>query len=183
MDFTSKIIRFQRITRARQRTLPLANHVCKSLLEYSNSMPESCTNSLAFFVDKLGRPVKRTTINKMFQKLRRRANLRRTDSFDVQPRLHDLRHTFAVHSLSAWLHQGKDLRILLPALSAYLGQDKLTGSEKYLRLMPERFRPQLSALLGARNPNSGVTYKSAFPNVSNSTLPISIWRREKLYRF
>jgi integrase/recombinase XerD len=179
VDFPNNVISFQRTTRANQRTLPLANHVRKTLLEYGKSMPESCRNSEAFFVDKLGRPLKPITVGKMFQKLRRRAGVRRTDSFDVKPRLHDLRHTFAVHSLSAWLRQGKDLRVLLPALSAYLGQAKLNASEKYLRILPERFRPQLSALLGSRNPNKGVTHKMIFPKSVATNLSMFVWQTGK----
>ena len=38
-----------------------------------------------------------------------------------QPRLHDLRHTFAVHRLTSWYRQGADVQKLLPQLSVYLG--------------------------------------------------------------
>jgi len=179
IDFSNNVIRLQRTNGASQRTLPLAQHVRKTLLEYSKSMPESHRSSQAFFVDKLGSPLNPITVNKMFQKLRSRAHVRRTDSFEVKPRLHDLRHTFAVHSLSAWLRQGKDLRVLLPALSAYLGQAKLNASEKYLRILPERFRPQLSALLGSRNPNKGVTHKLIFPKSVASNLSLFVWQPEK----
>lgn len=53
------------------------------------------------------------------------------------PRLHDLRHTFAVHVLSSWQKQGKDLYAYLPILQAYLGHSRLSSTEKYLRLVPE----------------------------------------------
>lgn len=55
------------------------------------------------------------------------------------PRLHDLRHTFAVHTLNAWAAQGRDLYVALPILSAYLGHSHLKSTEQYLRLVPEAY--------------------------------------------
>ena len=60
--------------------------------------------------------------------------------------MHDLRHTFAVHCLEAWLREGKDLRQKLPVLSGYMGHAILKTTEQYLRLVPERFVKSLSRL-------------------------------------
>lgn len=48
------------------------------------------------------------------------------------PRIHDLRHTFAVHRLLAWYREGSNLAAKLPLLSTYLGHSSLTGTEVYL---------------------------------------------------
>jgi integrase/recombinase XerD len=48
------------------------------------------------------------------------------------PRIHDLRHTFAVNRLSAWYRQGVNLGSKLPLLSTYLGHSTVTGTEVYL---------------------------------------------------
>ena len=53
------------------------------------------------------------------------------------PRLHDLRHSFAVHSLTAWYRQGADVQRLLPVLSTYLGHSDLEGTKVYLSMTPE----------------------------------------------
>ena len=55
------------------------------------------------------------------------------------PRLHDLRHTFAVHMLNMWAVQGRDLYVALPILSVYLGHTSLKSTEQYLRLVPEAY--------------------------------------------
>ena len=55
------------------------------------------------------------------------------------PRLHDLRHTFAVNVLNRWVLEGKDLYTCLPILSTYLGHVSLTSTEEYLRLVPEAY--------------------------------------------
>ena len=53
------------------------------------------------------------------------------------PRLHDLRHSFAVHRLTAWYREGADVQRLLPALSTYLGHSDLEGTKVYLSMTPE----------------------------------------------
>jgi integrase len=53
------------------------------------------------------------------------------------PRLHDLRHTFAVHSLQQWISEGIDIYTALPILAKYLGHEHLRMTEKYLRLTAE----------------------------------------------
>ena len=78
-----------------------------------------------------------------FRKLRRLAGIERYDGATYQPRMHDLRATFAVHRLTSWLRQGGGLNRLIPALSAYMGQCGLGSTERYLKLTPERFRTQL----------------------------------------
>lgn len=55
------------------------------------------------------------------------------------PRVHDLRHTFAVHSLQQNIKQGKDMYVSLTILMTYLGHSKLSSTEYYLRLTAEVF--------------------------------------------
>ena len=62
------------------------------------------------------------------------------------PRLHDFRHTFAVHCLRRWVLQGKDLAAYLPILKAYLGHDSFRDTARYLRLTAELY-PDITAKL------------------------------------
>lgn len=55
------------------------------------------------------------------------------------PRVHDLRHTFAVHALQQNIEQGKDIYTSLTGLMIYLGHGKITSTEYYLRLTAEVF--------------------------------------------
>ena len=57
-----------------------------------------------------------------------------------QPRLHDLRHAFAVHRLVSWYRDGADVQRLLPKLSTYLGHVHIAGTQRYLTLTPELLR-------------------------------------------
>lgn len=53
------------------------------------------------------------------------------------PRVHDLRHTFAVHSLVKMAKTGLDLYYALPLLATCLGHKSLTSTERYVRLTAE----------------------------------------------
>ena len=50
------------------------------------------------------------------------------------PRLHDLRHTFSVHSLARMSGRGIDLYCSLPILSTYLGHSSIQSTNNYVRL-------------------------------------------------
>ena len=53
------------------------------------------------------------------------------------PRIHDLRHTFAVNRLLAWYRQGVNLGAKLPLLSTYMGHCTVTGTQVYLQATAE----------------------------------------------
>ena len=53
------------------------------------------------------------------------------------PRIHDLRHSFAVSRLLAWHKSGDNLFAKLPTLSTYLGHSTVTGTEVYLHATAE----------------------------------------------
>lgn len=72
-----------------------------------------------------------------FKRLCRRAGVRRKDASRYVPRLHDLRHTFAVHRLTACYRDGGDVQRLLPQLATYLGHVDLDSTQRYLTLTPE----------------------------------------------
>jgi integrase len=55
------------------------------------------------------------------------------------PRIHDFRHTFAVHCLRKWMRNGNDVENALMYLSAYMGHVNTVGTHTYLRLTAELF--------------------------------------------
>ena len=61
------------------------------------------------------------------------------------PRLHDLRHTFAVRTLLGWYRSGEDVQAKIPSLSTYLGHREPASTYWYLSAAPE-----LLALAAAR---------------------------------
>ena len=55
----------------------------------------------------------------------------------ARPRIHDLRHTFAVRRLIGWYNDGDDVAARMPLLSAYLGHVSPVSTYWYLHAVPE----------------------------------------------
>jgi site-specific recombinase XerD len=72
-----------------------------------------------------------------FKRICRKVGVRRIDGSRFKPRLHDLRHAFAVHRLTACYREGGDVQRLLLQLSTYLGHVDLDSTQRYLTLTPE----------------------------------------------
>ena len=82
----------------------------------------------------------RQTAERYFRLVRQQAGIQRTDGAHYQPRLHDLRSSFAVHRLVTWYQQGADVQKLLPQLSTYLGHVHIANTQVYLTMTPELLR-------------------------------------------
>ncbi len=75
------------------------------------------------------------------------------------PRIHDLRHTFAVHALVRWYRTGVDVQAKLPLLATYMGHVSIVSTAYYLpfieplrALASARFAHRYGALVGAEGP-------------------------------
>jgi len=73
----------------------------------------------------------------MFQHVRRAAGIECPTGEPRPPRLHDLRHTAAVHRVVAWYRSGQDVQRLLPPLATYLGHLDIRSTQRYLQMTPE----------------------------------------------
>jgi integrase/recombinase XerD len=94
-------------------------------------------NASPFFLSKRGAAISRQTLEKTFRRLRARVGICRSDGVRYQPRLHDMRHSFAVHRLIQWYQQGMDVQRLLHHLSVYLGHVNIRHTQIYLTMTPE----------------------------------------------
>lgn len=84
-------------------------------------------------------------IHRTFYALSRQIGLRgQSDSHG--PRIHDLRHRFAVMTLLRWYQSGEDVERRLPILSAYLGHVHISDTFWYLSAWPELMREAMSRL-------------------------------------
>jgi integrase/recombinase XerD len=106
----------------------------------------------ALFSTKKGQPVPYGILLQTFARLRIVANVSRANS-SFRPRIQDLRHTFAVHSITKWDKKGWSFERMLPILAMYMGNVNELASEKYLELTPSSFRPQLDRLNIRCKPN------------------------------
>jgi site-specific recombinase XerD len=107
--------------------------------------------SPSFFVTTTGHRVQQRGAQQTFAKLLVLAGID-TPSGRRRPRIHDLRHTFAVNILIGWYRAGVDVQARLPVLSAFLGHASPEATYWYLQATPE-----LLALAAKRldNPHRG----------------------------
>ncbi len=84
-------------------------------------------------------------IHRTFYALSRQIGLR-GPSESHGPRLHDLRHRFAVTTLRHWYRSGEDTERRLPVLSAYLGHVHVSDTFWYLSAWPELLREAMRRL-------------------------------------
>jgi integrase len=117
------VIRESKFYKSRQ--LPIGPRLTQVLAEVA---PVSRPSMTAFFVNRRGQPIPLPTIWWNFNELR--------TAVGVRGRLHDLRHTFAVHRLLAWYREGADVQRHLPHLSTYLGHARIACTQRYLTMIP-----------------------------------------------
>lgn len=121
----------------KSRWVPIGPKLAEVLREYQRQRPARRMSNRHFFRENDGHSVSRSTIERLFAKLRQAAGVKRSDGGRFQPRLHDLRHAAAVHRLVAWYREGKDVQCLLVKLSAFLGHVDIAATQKYLTWTPE----------------------------------------------
>lgn len=120
----------------KSRLVPFGPQLRRSLAGYA-ARDQGARTEAPFFTTRAGMRVIQRTLNDNFRRHCTRAGVRRKDGARYQPRMHDLRHTFAVHRLTSWYRQGADVQKLLPQLSVYLGHAHLAATQVYLSMTPE----------------------------------------------
>jgi integrase/recombinase XerD len=126
----------------KSRLVPIGDDLLRILAPYAvRRRQQHAGPASPFFVSRGGTAVTRQNAEMAFCRLRVRANII-CEAADArhQPRLHDIRHAFAVHRLVSWYRNGADVQRLLPKLSTYLGHMHIAGTQRYLTLTPELLR-------------------------------------------
>jgi integrase/recombinase XerD len=88
------------------------------------------------FTTKWRKPVYPLTLMVAFRKVLRSLDITGIPGQNP-PRLHDLRHTFAVHRLLRWYREGVDVQSRLPLLATFLGHIEPHSTEVYLTITAE----------------------------------------------
>jgi integrase len=122
----------------KSRLVPVHATTREVLLRYAARRDEQPDrqSSPYFFVTERGRRLLIQYVHRVFWKLSRRIGLR-GPADHTGPRLHDLRHRFAVQALLGWYRAGEDVERRLPALSTYLGHGCVRDTYWYLSACPE----------------------------------------------
>jgi integrase/recombinase XerD len=129
----------------RERLIPLHPSTMNALsaYQYQRDQRFGSRNSLSvsglqqtLFVSIAGTRLRYPSVSSTFATLVRHAGLH-TPTGSRNACLHDLRHSFAVHTLLDWYRDGGDIPARLPLLSTYLGHSEPASTYWYLQAAPE----------------------------------------------
>jgi site-specific recombinase XerD len=137
IDMDNQVITVQQSKFYKSRLVPFNRQVKKLLKRHlqwrkDNQQPQQAEACL--FMNQHGRPLNGDSLRDIFQRIRVNTGIQRTDGAYFQPRLHDLRHTFAVNRLLSWYRENRDVQQLLPLLSVYMGHKYLAHTSVYLSI-------------------------------------------------
>jgi integrase/recombinase XerD len=121
----------------KSRILPLRPSSTERLRSFAARRDELMPNpaSEAMFISRSGTRLSSGSLRSAFAETIESANLV-AGSGGTRLRIGDLRHSFAVRTLTAWHEQGRDVQVLLPLLSAYMGHVSPASTYWYLSSCP-----------------------------------------------
>lgn len=138
VDFDQGLLIVRNSKRGTSRSVPLHPSTVEALRAYAARRDKLCPHPkvASFFVSRAGTRPLVGNLRTAFNELLRQAGLPRR-SRRGGPRLHDMRHTFAVQTLLGWYLHSSDIEPQLPLLSTYLGHVNPSSTYWYLSATPE----------------------------------------------
>ena len=137
VDLPDAVLNIRATKFYKSRLVPVGPQLAAALDAYMPLSQRSKDDPPLLLANQDGTRLASSTVQAAFDALRRIAGVHGAAGGRTVPRLHDLRHSFAVHRLTAWYRQGSDVQRLLPLLSTYLGHADLEGTKIYLSMTPE----------------------------------------------
>lgn len=146
LDMESQCLKVLDSKNGKERIIPLSDsltQVCKDYLWHRERLDIRVSQSEYLFTNLNGNKIGQS-VGRWFRICLQQIGI--INAAGKYPRIHDLRHTFAVTSLATMADNGIDLYVSLPILSNYLGHQSLGATEHYVRLTSNMF-PQLAGEL------------------------------------
>jgi len=140
VDIERNILKIRDSKNGKERLIPFSESLSEALhdyMKYRNQRPK-VKNIDHLFVHPAGGISTSGLAYKWFRKILFRSGISHQGK-GTGPRMHDFRHTFAVHSLVSMCEKELDLYYSLPILSTYLGHQSLAATDKYVRLTAEMY--------------------------------------------
>lgn len=138
VDLTQGIITIGGTKFGKSRLIPVHQSTRQALLEYTHFRDQIYPRpkTQIFFVCERGTRLGYWGVLRTFVRVSREIGLRgASDSHG--PRMHDLRHRFAVRTMIHWYKEGVEVERHIQELSAYLGHVKVSDTYWYLSAVPE----------------------------------------------
>lgn len=138
VDLTKGVITLTNTKLGKHRQLPVSQEMLERLRNFHQSVHFLSQPGDWFFPGYQGKPMTLGNVEKNLRKFLWQARISHGGRGKV-PRVHDLRHTFAVNCLHKWVLEEKDLNAYLPVLQTYLGHVSLSDTAYYLHLTADVF--------------------------------------------
>lgn len=136
VDLSSGVITVRHAKLGRSRLVPLQQSATDALALYAARRDRLCpqAQSRTFFISSRGTALIPQVVEQVFHRLAVKTGLR---SEMKRPRVHDLRHSFAVRVLVECYRSGIDVEARMVALSTYLGHVNPVDTYWYLHASPD----------------------------------------------
>ena len=136
-DLTSRALLVRKGKFHKERLVPITERTFLALKEYLllREARSPLANDSPIFVNIKGKRLSDQMVRVPFNK-----SLLETGIYSGQgqkPRLHDLRHSFAVTRLLQWYQDGEDINKRLPLLATYMGHVDIQSTQKYIHATPQ----------------------------------------------
>jgi integrase/recombinase XerD len=150
IDFDHGILHIRCGKFGKSRYVPIHPSTVEALKKYAQArdhlFPSPLT--LAFFLSERGTRITNGMTEYTFAKLSQQIGLRlQAKHHGRGPRLHDMRHRFAVRTLIGWYRAGLDAERELPKLATYLGHVHVKNTYWYLEAVPELMQLTIDRLI------------------------------------
>ena len=131
------------------RIIYMNEELLKICAEYNSIIESVLPGRTAFFPNKDGNFFCKAAIGYWFHEFW--DTLLESKTITGNPaRVHDFRHSYAVHRLNQWVKDGQDINSLYPYLSEYMGHSQYADTDYYLSLVQE-FYPEMEKRLSSLN--------------------------------
>lgn len=137
LDWAQGVLLIRESKFGKSRLVPLQASSVQALSAYAELRDrlQARPEEPSFFMSLTGKRLCYAVVSQTFRRLVENAGIG-TDAPSA-PRLHDLRHTFAVRTLLEWYRSEEDVQAKIPSLSAYLGHREPASTYWYLSAAPE----------------------------------------------
>jgi integrase/recombinase XerD len=137
VDLDAAVIVIRQTKYRKARRIPVHPTTVAALRRYSQLRQQLCPQpkTPCFFVSSRAGQITTRRAGAMFARIVDHAGLQ--PRAGARPRVHDLRHSFAVNTLLDWYRDGAYVAARMPLLSAYLGHVGPSSTYWYLQATPE----------------------------------------------
>lgn len=137
IDWADGVLSIRQSKFGKSRQVPVLPCTLAALDRYTHVRDQLCLRPTtpAFFVSVRGTRIIYAVVQQIFRRLCDDTGVGAGSA--TRPRVHDLRHSFAVRTLLEWYRAGEDVEARLPTLSTYLGHRDPRSTYWYLSAAPE----------------------------------------------